>query len=89
MLTLIIFIPEFGTNKDVSQVKNDLISYLGTRMVKDKLDSRPALYINGVISQEEKTLITKEFCPTGCIILFLEVEDILDLQGKTLNIINP
>lgn len=54
MLTLIIFIPEFGTNKDVCQVKNDLISYLGTRMVKDKLDSHPALYINGVISQEEK-----------------------------------
>lgn len=42
----------------VNDIKKEIISFLGKRMINDELEGYPGLIINDILSEDDKTAIT-------------------------------
>ena len=56
--TNLIIITKMSEANLVNDIKKEIISFLGKRMINDELESYPGLIINDVLSEDDKTAIT-------------------------------
>lgn len=80
MKTMLIMVATYAATKDATDdLKSQIVEYLGTKMLENRLSNTPHLELNTVLPQEDKKWITqlaeKHFGNPGGTVLFFEYEE--------------
>ena len=76
MKTLIVILIPISKSEKIVEIKNQIVKYLGSRMVEQNLDDIAELIVNQTLDNNDKTTIANavaNYDDRGCV-MFLETE---------------
>ena len=76
-MELVLIVPDMSKKVDIRKIKNEIISYVGTRLIDDSCSERvPGVLLKETIDSDDKEELSKLMAEDDLgVLIFIEVED--------------
>ena len=89
MKQLVLIVPAVGQKLDIVKAKQQIISYVGTRMVEQSANpNTPGVFLKEELSKEDKDILQQDIFKAevaGALVFILIPENILDDNAEYIN----
>ena len=79
-MELVLVVPDMSKKVDIRKIKNEIISYVGTRLIDDSCSERvPGVLLKETIGSDDKQKLSGLMSEDNLgVLIFIEVEDEID-----------
>ena len=76
-MELVLVVPDMSKKVDIRKIKNEIISYVGTRLIDDSCSEKvPGVLLKETISKDDKEKLSELMSENDSgVLIFIEVED--------------